>query len=91
MKNTHIFQDDLGSVLVCSGYAQGMMISRLIDRPCGVGFVDLANFNKFLTCGVDDSRDVIDHDPFMTMDFSTSKSVPILTVPTRMPNDMSRG
>ncbi|XP_072944858.1 azurocidin-like [Epargyreus clarus] len=63
--------DDVGSVIVCSGYAQGMMTSRLIDRPCGVGFLDLSKYNKFLTCGVDDSRDVIDHDDFMSFDFST--------------------
>ncbi|KAJ8715079.1 hypothetical protein PYW08_005060 [Mythimna loreyi] len=52
--------DDVGSVIVCSGFAQGMMVSRLVDRPCGVGFLDLSRYSKFLTCGVDDSRDVID-------------------------------
>ncbi|CAG9564692.1 unnamed protein product [Danaus chrysippus] len=66
--------DDLGSTLVCSGYVQGMMISRLIDRPCGVGFVDLSKYNRFLSCGVDDSRDVIDHDELMAFEFDhTSK------------------
>ncbi|CAH2092952.1 unnamed protein product [Euphydryas editha] len=77
-KHGALCPDDLGSILVCSGYAQGMMTSRLIDRPCGVGFVDLSHYNKFLTCGVDDSRDVIDHDDFMTFDFSTYKPTPSL-------------
>ncbi|XP_026726349.1 uncharacterized protein LOC113492845 isoform X2 [Trichoplusia ni] len=63
--------DDVGSVIVCSGFAQGMMTSRLVDRPCGVGFLDLSKYNKFLTCGVDDSRDVLDHDTHMEYDFTT--------------------
>lgn len=49
-----------------------MMTSRLVDRPCGVGFLDLSKYNKFLTCGVDDSRDVLDHDTHMEYDFSTT-------------------
>nr|XP_026495771.1 uncharacterized protein LOC113400430 [Vanessa tameamea] len=82
-KHGALCPDDLGSVLVCSGYIQGMMTSRLIDRPCGVGFVDMSLYNKFLTCGVDDSRDVIDHDDFMTVDFSTSKPPPsLMTAPS---------
>ncbi|PZC78904.1 hypothetical protein B5X24_HaOG217098 [Helicoverpa armigera] len=63
--------DDVGSVIVCSGYAQGIMTSRLVDRPCGVGFLDLSKYTKFLTCGVDDSRDVLDHDTHMEYDFTT--------------------
>ncbi|XP_047992490.1 serine protease 29-like [Leguminivora glycinivorella] len=51
--------DDLGSVLVCGGYIQGMMTSELIDRPCGVGFLDVSKYFKFLVCAVDDSRDAI--------------------------------
>ncbi|XP_061718573.1 serine protease 29-like [Cydia pomonella] len=51
--------DDLGSVVVCGGYVQGMMTSELIDRPCGVGFLDVAKYFKFLECAVDDSRDAI--------------------------------
>ncbi|CAF4879301.1 unnamed protein product [Pieris macdunnoughi] len=74
--------DDLGSVLVCSGYAQGMMTSRLIDRPCGVGFVDLSQYTKFLTCGVDDSRDVVDQDEFMSFDFHTMKTPSTPTLAT---------
>lgn len=57
--------DDVGSVIVCSGFARGMMVSRLVDRPCGVGFLDLTKYTKFLTCGVDDSRDVINHEIHM--------------------------
>lgn len=60
----------MGSVIVCSGFVQGMMTSRLVDRPCGIGFLDLSKFNKFLTCGVDDSRDVIDHGEYMSFDFT---------------------
>lgn len=75
-------QDDLGTVLVCSGYVQGMMTSRLIDRPCGVGFIDLSHYIKFITCGVDDSRDVIDHEDFMTFDFSTEPAVRMITAPS---------
>ncbi|XP_059052548.1 uncharacterized protein LOC131847101 [Achroia grisella] len=73
--------DDLGTIIVCSGFVQGMMTSRLVDRPCGVGFLDLSKYNKFLTCGVDDSRDVIDHDDFMTFDFTTNPPTPSLIVP----------
>ncbi|CAH0725739.1 unnamed protein product, partial [Brenthis ino] len=75
-------QDDLGTVLVCSGYVQGMMTSRLIDRPCGVGFIDLSHYIKFITCGVDDSRDVIDHEDFMTFDFNTEPGVRMMTAPS---------
>lgn len=64
--------DDMGSILICDGFAHGMMTARLVDRPCGVGFLDLTLYNKFLTCGVDDSRDVIDHDDFMAFDFTSS-------------------
>lgn len=53
------FQDDLGSVLVCNGFIRGMMTSLLMDRPAGVGFLDLIKYHKFLTCGVDGARDVI--------------------------------
>ncbi|KAJ8712343.1 hypothetical protein PYW07_005185 [Mythimna separata] len=73
--------DDIGSVIVCSGFAQGMMISRLVDRPCGVGFLDLSRYTKFLTCGVDDSRDVIDSDgDGRYFDFQSQKlsSVPMV-------------
>ncbi|XP_028168664.1 transmembrane protease serine 6-like isoform X2 [Ostrinia furnacalis] len=77
-------KDDLGSVIECSGFAVGMMISRLVDRPCGVGFLDLSKHNKFLTCGVDDARDVIDHDAYMSFDFTTFTPPPtpsVITVP----------
>lgn len=57
------------------------MTSRLIDRPCGVGFVDLSLYNKFLTCGVDDSRDVIDHDDFMSIDYKTLPPPSLITTP----------
>ncbi|CAK1586990.1 unnamed protein product [Parnassius mnemosyne] len=67
-KHGALCPDDLGSVVVCSGYVLGMMTSRLIDRPCGVGFTDLSKYNKFLTCGVDDSRDLVDHDVYMEFD-----------------------
>ncbi|KAH9633249.1 hypothetical protein HF086_006851 [Spodoptera exigua] len=76
--------DDVGSVIVCSGYAKGIMVSRLVDRPCGVGFLDLSRYTKFLTCGVDDSRDVLDHDSHMEYDFTTVPQPPtpsVLTVP----------
>ncbi|XP_050549916.1 azurocidin [Spodoptera frugiperda] len=76
--------DDVGSVIVCSGFAQGIMTSRLVDRPCGVGFLDLSKYTKFLTCGVDDSRDVLDHDTHMEYDFTTVAlpSTPtVLTIP----------
>ncbi|XP_023943116.1 uncharacterized protein LOC112049466 [Bicyclus anynana] len=80
-KHGALCPDDVGSVLVCSGYVQGMMTSRLIDRPCGVGFVDLSLYNKFLTCGVDDSRDVIDHDDYMTIDYRTAVTPSLITTP----------
>ncbi|XP_045500551.1 uncharacterized protein LOC123698000 [Colias croceus] len=71
--------DDLGTVLICSGYVQGIMTSRLIDRPCGVGFMDLSKYTKFLTCGVDDSRDVMDQDDSLSMDFNKGQgSTPML-------------
>ena len=55
------------------------MTSRLVDRPCGVGFLDLSKYSKFLTCGVDDSRDVIDSDDNHLFDFSlTSHTTPEL-------------
>ncbi|KAI5642129.1 trypsin domain-containing protein [Phthorimaea operculella] len=57
--------DDIGSVVECSGFLRGMMASRLIDRPCGVGFLDMSQYLKFLTCGVDDARDILGHDDFM--------------------------
>lgn len=72
----------MGSLIVCSGFAQGMMISRLVDRPCGVGFVDLSKFNKFLTCGVDDSRDVIDHGEYMSFEFTTKAPPPTMALIT---------
>ncbi|KOB72588.1 putative tryptase 5 [Operophtera brumata] len=80
--------DDLGSILVCSGFAEGMMTSRLIDRPCGVGFLDLANYNKFLTCGVDDARDVIGAFASEAFDYSTPKppAVKILITPPPLNN-----
>ncbi|XP_063625554.1 uncharacterized protein LOC134797263 [Cydia splendana] len=55
--------DDLGSVVECDGYIQGMMTSELIDRPCGVGFLDISKYMKFLECAVDDSRDAINTMP----------------------------
>ncbi|XP_045774566.1 uncharacterized protein LOC123873652 [Maniola jurtina] len=80
-KHGALCPDDLGTVLVCSGYIQGMMTSRLIDRPCGVGFVDISLYNKFLTCGVDDSRDVIDHDDFMSLEYHAAPMPSLLTTP----------
>ncbi|RVE41926.1 hypothetical protein evm_013420 [Chilo suppressalis] len=76
--------DDVGSIIECSGFAVGMMVSRLIDRPCGVGFLDLQKNNKFITCGVDDSRDVITHDDDMVFDFGTRVQMisSLATVPT---------
>lgn len=74
----------MGSLIVCSGFVQGMMTSRLVDRPCGVGFLDIAKFNKFLTCGVDDSRDIIDHDEYMAFEFTTrphQSTLPLITPP----------
>ncbi|CAB3253366.1 unnamed protein product [Arctia plantaginis] len=68
--------DDVGTVIECSGFARGMMISRLVDRPCGVGFLDLSKYSKFLMYGVDDSRDVVDHDPGMAMEFTSRAPVP---------------
>lgn len=53
-----------------------MMVSRLVDRPCGVGFLDLSKYSKFLMCGVDDSRDVVDHDPGMAMEFTSRAPAP---------------
>lgn len=75
--------DDVGSVIVCSGFAQGMMTSRLVDRPCGVGFLDLSKYVKFMTCGVDDSRDVLDHDTHMEYDFATVShpATPVVLTP----------
>ncbi|XP_013180271.1 PREDICTED: lectizyme-like [Papilio xuthus] len=72
--------DDIGSVVVCSGFVLGMMTSRLIDRPCGVGFLDLTKYAKFLTCGVDDSRDVIDHEAIMEFDYTTEPLMTLYTV-----------
>lgn len=66
-----VLQDDMGSVITCRGFAHGMMTSRLVDRPCGIGFLDLTLYYKFLTCGVDDSRDVIDHDDNLALEFNT--------------------
>ncbi|KAL4709064.1 hypothetical protein ACJJTC_005925 [Scirpophaga incertulas] len=78
--------DDIGTVIECSGYAVGMMISRLIDRPCGVGYLDLTKHAKFLTCGVDDARDVVDHDPFMHFDETTDMptAAPITSTSARI-------
>ncbi|XP_068617925.1 azurocidin-like isoform X2 [Battus philenor] len=73
--------DDVGSAIVCSGFAIGMMTSRLVDRPCGVGFSDLTKYSKFLTCGVDDSRDVIDHEAVMEFDYTTKPLFTLHTVP----------
>lgn len=67
-------QDDLGTVVVCHGFLRGMMVSRLIDRPCGVGFIDLTKYTKFLTCGVDDARDVLGHDDFMEFGYTTFRT-----------------
>lgn len=50
-----------------------MMISRLIDRPCGVGFLDMTKYTKFITCGVDDARDVLGHDDYMEFGYTTFK------------------
>ncbi|XP_069361082.1 uncharacterized protein [Maniola hyperantus] len=80
-KHGALCPDDLGTVLVCSGFIQGMMTSRLIDRPCGVGFLDISLYNKFLTCGVDDSRDVIDHDEFMSLEYQTAPAPSLMTTP----------
>lgn len=55
-------QDDLGSPLVCNGFITGIMTSHIVDRPAGIGFLDLRKFFKYLTCGVDDARDVINND-----------------------------
>lgn len=59
------------------------MTSRLVDRPCGVGFLDLTKYSKFLTCGVDDSRDVIGSDDDGLMEFAReSPPTPeVLTLP----------
>ncbi|KAJ2945645.1 hypothetical protein O0L34_g472 [Tuta absoluta] len=61
--------DDVGSVVECSGFLRGMMSSRLIDRPCGVGFLDMSKYLKFITCGVDDARDILGHNDFMEFEF----------------------
>lgn len=82
----YIFQDDLGSIIECSGFAVGMMVSRLVDRPCGVGFLDLGKYHKFLTCAVDDAREVVDHDSFMSFDFTTFSTPPTPSVAT-VPED----
>ncbi|KAG7306750.1 hypothetical protein JYU34_008181 [Plutella xylostella] len=50
--------DDVGTALVCDGYVQGMMLSHLVDRPCGVGYVNVTRYVKFMTCAVDDARDI---------------------------------
>ncbi|XP_053613463.1 uncharacterized protein LOC128676988 [Plodia interpunctella] len=71
--------DDVGSVIVCDGVAKGMMISRLVDRPCGSGFVDLERYRKFITCGVDDSREVIHHDEFLMYDFTPPATPEVIT------------
>lgn len=80
----YLFQDDVGTVIECSGFIKGMMISRLIDRPCGVGFLDLSHYNKFLTCGVDDAREIVDHDTFISLDmekYGNPRTPPIITLP----------
>ncbi|XP_063537546.1 uncharacterized protein LOC134746905 [Cydia strobilella] len=68
--------DDLGSVVVCGGYIQGMMTSELIDRPCGVGFLDLSKYIKFLECAVDDSRDAIKEQPPVLAVHVNAQNVP---------------
>ncbi|CAG4942460.1 unnamed protein product [Parnassius apollo] len=75
--------DDVGSVVVCSGYVLGMMTSRLVDRPCGVGFTDLTKYNKFLRCGVDGSRDVVNQEVFMEVDFTTKPLISLQTISSR--------
>lgn len=57
-----------------------MMTSRLVDRPCGVGFLDLTKYAKYLTCGVDASRDVIDHEAIMEFDYTTEPLITLYTV-----------
>ncbi|XP_026321350.1 kallikrein-1-like [Hyposmocoma kahamanoa] len=78
--------DDLGSPLVCHGFLRGMMISRLIDRPCGIGFIDLAKYTKFLTCGVDDARDVLVQDDYMEFGSTTIKFPKTLSIATAAQN-----
>ncbi|XP_075980565.1 uncharacterized protein LOC142979510 [Anticarsia gemmatalis] len=72
-KHGALCPDDMGSVVVCSGFARGIMTSRLVDRPCGVGFLDLSKYQKFIMCGVDDARDVVDHETPLAYDFTTRK------------------
>ncbi|XP_013183572.1 uncharacterized protein LOC106129526 [Amyelois transitella] len=76
--------DDVGSIVVCDGVAKGMMISRLVDRPCGTGFIDLEQYRKFIMCGVDDSREVLLHDEVLMFDF-TPPSTPFLITPDVTP------
>lgn len=35
------------------------MTSLIVDRPAGVGYLDMTKYHKFLTCAVDDSRDMV--------------------------------
>ncbi|XP_073961903.1 uncharacterized protein isoform X2 [Choristoneura fumiferana] len=65
--------DDMGSVIECNGYLRGMMVSMLVDRLCGIGFLDMSLYNKFMTCGVDDARDVMDGDSYMHLEVYTKK------------------
>ncbi|XP_049880556.1 uncharacterized protein LOC126377011 isoform X5 [Pectinophora gossypiella] len=71
-KHGALCPDDLGTVIECSGFLRGMMTSRLIDRPCGVGYLDMNKYLKFLTCGVDDSRDILGHDDFIEFEFEST-------------------
>lgn len=59
------------------------MTSRLVDRPCGVGFLDLTGYAKFLTCGVDDSRDVLNGADEDVVEFhaSTASTPAVQTLP----------
>lgn len=59
--------------MVCNGYVYGMMVSRLADRPCGIGFLDIVKYNKFLTCGVDDADDVYEeNENYYNLDLTTA-------------------
>ena len=59
-----------------------MMVSRLVDRPCGIGFLDLGKYVKFLTCGVDDSRDLLDDDDYsMDLDVAMTETNHMHTPP----------
>lgn len=80
----------MGSVIECNGYLRGMMVSMLVDRLCGIGFLDMSLYHKFMTCGVDDAREAMDGDTYMHFEVHSKKQkATLVTVDYTEPHDGS--